>query len=247
MSKSANSLIDATESRASFSSHGTSKGAAGFKVEGQSSGPGEFLSTVGETAIINRHKDGFQKIHIGLAWDSLKKQEKPTGFFAKLFKKEKTVEHNVDLDLGCLYELADGTRGCVQAFGDLYGEYDKSPYISLSGDERTGKSEGDDEYMMINGQKWPKFKRILFYTYIYKGAPSWEILKPQIHVRTPGEEPLIVVPNVAQSELCLCVIAGFENVRNGIRITNYTEYFPGHTEMDRAFGFGLEWADGQKL
>lgn len=49
-----------------------------------------------------------------------------------------------------------------------------------------------------------------------------------------------------RSELNVCVIAGLENVRNGIKLSHYTEYYPGHAEMDRAFGYGLQWDDGEK-
>lgn len=239
---SSDSIANATRSRASFSGHGNAKGAAGLRAENDGA-PGDFLSGVGDMAIVNPHVGGFEKIHIGFAWDSI--VEKKEGFWNKLFSREETL--SVDLDLGCLYELQDGERGAIQAFGDLFGDYSKSPYIHLSGDERTGESEGDDEYMSVNGQKWPDIKRILFYTYIYDGAPNWAALKPQIQILVPNERPMVVVPNVNHSELGLCVIGGMENVRNGIKITNYTEYFPGHAEMDRAFGFGLEWADGVKI
>lgn len=238
---SADSMIAATKSRARFSGHGQSKGAAGITGEGETQG--EFLSTVGETAIVNPQEHGFQKIRIGAAWDNVPPDK--AGFFTKMLNK--TRNKGVDLDLGCLYELHDGKRGVVQAFGDLFGSYDQPPYITLSGDERTGDAEGDDEFIQVNGKHWGDIKRLLLYIYIYDGAPDWSVIRPQIHVDVPGEPPLVIVPSVHRSELSLCALAGMENIRNGIRLTNYTEYFPGHSEMDRAFGFGLQWADGQKL
>ena len=57
---------------------------------------------------------------------------------------------------------------------------------------------------------------------------------------------MVVVPDVHKDELAVCAITMIENVRNGIKLTNHTEYFPGHAEMDRAFGFGLEWDEGKK-
>jgi tellurite resistance protein TerA len=238
-SLSSDSLADATKSRAKYSGHGNSKGAAGVVGYG---GKGEFLSNPGDTAIINPHDHGYEKVHIGLAWDVL--EEKDNSFMGKLFKKNKIVD--VDLDLGCLYEMQDGKRGCIQAFGDLYGHYDNAPFIMHSGDEREGDEEGDDEYILLNGQKWPEIKRILFYAYIYGGAPNWAIVRPQVRVLVPSEKPLVVVPAVSQSSLAVCAIAGIENVRNGMKITNHIEYYPGHAEMDRAFGFGIEWSGGKK-
>lgn len=235
------SLAEATRSRAKFSGHGHAKGAAGFRaiVENPDC---EFLSQTGQTSVINPREGGFGTIRIGAAWDNIMVEE--SGFFKKLLKK--ATKQGVDIDLGCLYELENGTRGCVQAFGEMMGSFDKPPYISLSGDERTGDAEGDDESLHINGAHWNEIKRALIYVYIYRGTGNWADIKPQIHLSIIGESPMMVTPDVHQSELSVCAIAMVENVRGGIRMTNHTEYFPGHAEMDRAFGFGLQWADGKK-
>lgn len=126
------------------------------------------------------------------------------------------------------------------------GAYSEAPYLSLSGDERTGNTEGEDEYIHLNGKKWPEFKRILIYVYIYQGALDWSMVKPQIQIRIPGQNPMVVTLSSHHKGLGLCAIAGIDNVRDGLRVTNYTEYFPGHAEMDRAFGFGIEWVGGHK-
>src|SRR5690606_40105293 len=55
----------------------------------------------------------------------------------------------VDLDLGCLYELADGSKGVIQALGNSFGALNTPPYIHLDGDDRTGSSTGG-ENMHIN-------------------------------------------------------------------------------------------------
>lgn len=59
----------------------------------------------------------------------------------KLFQPEAVQAHtqgmvNVDLDLGCMYELTDGTKGVVQPLGNLLGDLNGPPYIRLSGDDR---------------------------------------------------------------------------------------------------------------
>ncbi|MBL4588768.1 MAG: TerD family protein [Alphaproteobacteria bacterium] len=234
-------LKNATTSRANFSGRGRSKGAAGYVNPNDVTGNYDFVKRSGDAQSISPPEGGFTKIKIGAAWDNVYIEE------SKLFGLIKTKKKaNIDLDLGCLYELHDGTRGAIQAFGELYGYLKKAPYIRLSGDERTGDSEGDDEFMIINGKKWSEIKRILVYVYIYEGALDWAQAKPQIQIRVPKEPPIVVTLSAHMKELGLCVIAELENVRNGIVVTNYTEYFPGHDEMDRAYGFGLEWDDGEK-
>ena len=242
---SANSLIEATRWRSKFSGHGNAKGAAGFVSDTDDNGF-NFLGTTGQTEIFNPHKNGYEKIRIGAAWQNLHAEK--SGFFERIFKRPQ--KRGVDLDLGCLYELQNGHRGCIQAFGDMYGAYDSEPFISLSGDDRTGDDhdddDGEDEIIMINGRKWPEIKRLLVYLYIYDGAINWAEVQPQIQIRVPDEKPMIVTLHTHRSELGVCVAAGLENVRGGIKMTNYTEYYPGHAEMDRAHGFGIDWEDGAK-
>ncbi len=239
-----NSLEDANRSRVDFSGHGGSKGAAGYIHPDDHAANVDFLGRRGDSLSVSPPAEGFGDIRIAAAWDN--RHEASTSLLGKLFKWTKAV--NIDLDLGILYELQDGNKGAIQAFGDdgTMGSYNTPPYLSLSGDERTGDSTGDDEFIHLNGKEWPKFKRLLIYVYIYRGAFDWGQVKPQIHIRVPGQKPMVVTLSSHQQGLGLCAIAGIENVRNGLKITNYTEYFPGHAEMDRAFGFGLEWTGGEK-
>ncbi|MEM8833769.1 MAG: Tellurium resistance protein TerA [Pseudomonadota bacterium] len=244
------SIIDATRSRANFSEHGSSLGASGFISPYDEGNQGSFLSEPGETAIVNPPVGGLPDFEIGVAWDNVKPQRKQAGGFLNNLlggKKTEAPKHKgIDLDLGCLYELQNGKRGAIQAFGDLYGTKDQEPYIFLSGDERTGDADGEDEMIFVNGTHWGEIKQIIIYIYIYSGASNWEAVKPQIQVRVPGEQPMVVSLHARREELALCAVAGLENIRQGIKMTNFMEYFPGHAEMDRAFGFGLEWDDGQK-
>ncbi len=236
---STDSLAEASRERAKFSGHGNALGAAGYTAEGEAAG---LLSGANEIAVINPQTHGFQDIRIAVSWNNVVAQK--GGFLHRLLCR--VEKRGVDLDLGCLYELQDGSRGALQAFGDMYGAYNDPPYIRLSGDERTGDREGDDEYITIHGQKWPLIKRLLLYVYIYGGVPAWAEVRPQVRIAVPGEEPLTVVPSAHDSVLAVCALASLENVRDGIKITNHTEYFPGHAEMDRAFGFGGRWEDGIK-
>lgn len=242
LSPSAKAIMDATKSRASFSGHGAALGAAGYKQASDHPENCEFLQEPGGTVAINPGPNGFESIMIGAAWDNVQVQQ--SGFFGKMFKKMANI--GVDLDIGCLYELEDGTRGAIQAFGEKFGALNEPPYIRLSGDERTGDKDGDDEYLLVNGKHWDKIKRLMVYIYIYEGAPRWSLVKPQVVIDIPGENDLYVTLKAHEDSLAICAVGELENVRGGIRLTNRTEFFPGHEEMDRAFGYGLDWGDGKK-
>lgn len=57
------------------------------------------------------------------------------GFLARLAAAAAPAG-GVDLDLGCLYELADGSKGIVQALGNSFGALNTHPFIQLDGDDR---------------------------------------------------------------------------------------------------------------
>ena len=236
------SLAEASRDRGHYSGHGRSIGSAGYVDPNDQFNNADFLGRRNDTLSISPPAGGFADIGIAAAWDSREVAAK--GLLNRLLKKTRPV--NIDLDLGVLYELQDGRRGAIQALGDTLGNYNDAPFLALSGDERTGNKDGDDEFIHLNGVHWPKFKRILVYVYIYSGAQDWGQVRPQIHLRVAGQKPVIVTLSSSHKDLGVCAIAGIENVRNGLKITNYTEYFPGQSEMDRAFGFGINWDEGAK-
>jgi tellurite resistance protein TerA len=238
-----NSLNEANRDRSEFSRYG-GLGAAGFISPYDSQQAGKFLSKPGDVSIVNRAGDVLADFEIAVAWDNVV-VEKEVSFFKRFFKK-KVLQSGVDIDLGCLYQLKNGKRGAMQAFGEEHGAYDAPPYIFLSGDERRGDRKGPDETILVNGTHWDEIDRILIYVYIYGGVDNWDAVKPQIQVRVPGEEPKVVTLNARKNEMALCAVAKLTNIRGGIRMTSLMEYFPGHAELDRAFGYGLEWESGQK-
>lgn len=199
------------------------------------------LGRAGDSIVLSPTAVGFPDMYVGCSWN-LGKTPMPGLLGSIGFKRTRKI----DLDLGCLYNLTDGTRGGLQALGADNGSMVAPPYIWLSHDERTGARDGDDEFLKINGQKWPEFQRVLIYAYIYAGAADWAGVAPDVTIRIPGQAPVHVTPMIQRTGLGVCAIALMEQIRGGIKITNLTEYFPGQAEMDRAYGFGVQWTDGVK-
>jgi len=237
------SLEEADRDRAQRSSHG-GLGAVGYVSEADRHQSRAFLSSPGEVAVVDPPPGGLPHFQIAVAWDNVAVERAP-GPISRFFRK-KILHRGVDLDLGCLYKLKNGLRGGLQSFGEMHGSLESEPYIGLSHDERTGDKKGPDELIAVNGSHWDKIEEILIYVYIYDGARNWASVRPQVQVRVPGEQPMIVTLNTAKNRMPVCAVAGIESVRSGIRLTSYLEYFPGHAEMDRAFGYGLEWESGVK-
>lgn len=201
-----------------------------------------YLGNAGDSVALTPGPDGLGTIYVGCSWNVQKAVR--TGFWGQLFGPKKQI---IDIDLGCLYELTDGTRGALQALGAEDGALDRPPFIRLSHDERTGLAEGDDEYMHINGAQWGSIKRVLIYAYIYSGAPDWSFVRPAVTIRVPGQADAVITPAIGRQSLGVCALAMIEQIRGGLKLTNLTEYFPGQPELDRAYGFGVNWSDGHKV
>ncbi len=81
-------------------------------------------------------------VHVNLNWNQ--QPNKNTGFFTKLVGGNSAP----DLDLGCMYETVDGTKGVIQPLGGNFGSKSSPPYIFLDKDDRTG-AVADGENMLI--------------------------------------------------------------------------------------------------
>ncbi|QYF94831.1 TerD family protein [Massilia sp. PAMC28688] len=191
-------------------------------------------------------RGGYGRVHVNLNWNRSGSAPAKTGFFAKLTGGSSTV----DLDLACMYEMSDGTRGLVQALGNCWGEYDRYPFIKLEGDDRTGQN-ANGENILINGDQFNNIKRALIFAFIYKGVPNWTSTDGVVTIDMPGQTPIEVKLDQGGNQM-MCAIAMIENRGGSMQVTKLEEYFSqqgsisAHQMMDQRFGFGLRWTTGSK-
>lgn len=153
---------------------------------------------------------------------------------------------SIDLDLGCLYEFKDGRKGCVQALGNSFGSLKQFPYIALDGDDRSGAASAG-ENLRINGAHIAEFKRILIYTFIYEGVANWRGADGIVTVKCPGSSDLIVRMDEYGSSDIMCAIAMLENSNNEtFSVEKLVQFYNGHSNMDKAFHWGMKWTPGRK-
>ncbi|WP_405730993.1 Tellurium resistance [Streptomyces sp. NBC_01537] len=152
---------------------------------------------------------------------------------------------NVDLDLACLYELADGTKGVVQPLGDFLGDLDAPPYIQMSGDDRFGGSSGETLY--INFDKREEFKRLLVFVYIYDGTPAFDRTHAKVDI-FPTSGPRIEIPlTEREPQARSCAVVLIENKKGELTVRREVKYVYGfQAELDRLYGWGLQWGRGYK-
>lgn len=194
---------------------------------------------------------GFGRIHVNLNWNrsaAVAPAEKG-GFLSKLTGGARASK-GLDLDLACMYELANGSKGVVQALGNSFGDFNSRPYIQLAADDRTGAS-ADGENLTINGQHFDEIKRALIFAFIYEGAPNWAATDGVVTVNVPDQPPIEVRLDQGASQR-MCAIAMIENVGGKLQVTKLVDYIMPeggksmHEVMDRKYNFGMKWVAGSK-
>lgn len=197
------------------------------------------LTKKGQSINLQKQSATLGEIVVNLNWNQ---QQSSGGLLSNIFGKNK----GVDLDLGCLFELTDGSKGCVQALGNAFGSLHEFPYIQLDGDDRTGAVSGG-ENLRINGNQIAQIKRIVVYTFIYKGAANWSQADGVVTMTYPGGSDIVVRLDETSSNLGMCAIAMIENINNEtFRVQRLVEYFKSHIELDRAYDWGMQWRAGSK-
>ncbi|MDW9481720.1 hypothetical protein GOB57_24025 [Sinorhizobium meliloti] len=177
----------------------------------------------------------FGEIKVNLNWN---RGTKKSGWFGGGSK-------NVDLDLGCLFELKDGSIGAVQALGNAFGNFDHAPFIRLMADDRTG-ANADGEWMRINGSRWNDIRRIIIYTFIYEGVANWTETDGVVTVFVPDNAPIEVKLDEGATDRRNCGIVLLENIGGEISVKREVQYFRSTEELDRHYSWGLRWTAGRK-
>jgi tellurite resistance protein TerA len=193
------------------------------------------LKKRGDSINLQKNSGNLGEILINLNWDQKKKK---AGWFGG--------GSNLDLDLACLYELKDGSKGVVQALGNSFGSLNRPPFIALDGDDRTGTVK-TGENLRINGNMIKEFKRVLVFAFIYEGAANWAEANGVVTIKQSGGPDIEVRMDEHEKNKGMCAIALFENVKDQtFSVEKLVSYFGGHKNMDEAYRWGLKWVAGSK-
>ncbi|WP_049580497.1 Tellurium resistance [Streptomyces sp. SBT349] len=168
-----------------------------------------------------------------------------------IFKPAEILGHSqgvasIDLDLACLYELKDGTRGVVQSLGGLLGDFNAAPYIKLSGDDRFGGT-ASGESLYVNLDHAEEFKRLLVFVYIYDGVPAFDRADVVVTLVSADGKNIEIglvdpVPNARS-----CAVAMIEPRKGQLVARREVRYVYGfQSEIDRLYGWGMAWGRGAK-
>jgi len=182
------------------------------------------------------------QLRINLQW-SVAAAPAKKGFLAKLAG----APAGIDLDLACLWEFTDGSKGVVQALGNAFqAPYKGTPIIRLDGDDRSGSNVGG-ENMFIDLSRVSEIKRILVFAFIYEGVPNWAAADGVVTLFPASGPEIEVRLDEAASGAPTCVIALLENKGGELTVHREVQYIRGgQADVDRAYDWGMEWARGRK-
>ncbi len=178
---------------------------------------------------------------VNLNWSTGTAPAQKGGFFRRMAGGSGAI----DLDLGCLYELADGSKGVIQALGNSFGSLQSPPYIQLDGDDRSGAALGG-ENMSINLVPG-RFRRILIFALIYEGAPNWAAASGVVTVSPVSGPQIEVRLDATSNQSRICAIAQLIDHGGEIVVQREVRYIDGgQSLLDRTYNWGLNWTPGSK-
>ncbi|WP_063036945.1 TerD family protein [Nocardia pseudovaccinii] len=177
-------------------------------------------------------------MRVNLNWSS------PSG--KGIFGKRKTGDA-LDLDLCCLWELQDGSKGTIHAIGN-FGSLQNSPYILLDKDDRTGGS-ASGENLDINLDHTADFRRILVFASLYEGAPDFRGVRATATLYPVGAPPIEMSVDGCTNDSRRMVLALIENINGELVVRREGVFLPRPTDpsiflnqgVDLAYGWGMAW------
>jgi tellurite resistance protein TerA len=186
---------------------------------------------------LTKHGASRGMLQVNLNWDA---RPPAKGFF------KKTIP--LDLDLGCLYEFADGTKGVVQALGNAFTARNRQgkQLLRLDGDDRSG-SVSTGENLFVDLSDPAEIKRVLVFALIYEGAANWAAANGVATLTPAGAPPIEVLLDDPRDGARICAIAQISNQGGEIVVKREVNYINGaQRELDEAYGWGMNWTRGRK-
>lgn len=195
------------------------------------------LTKAAPSVSLTKHGGASGTLRVNLNWNA---RPQKGGLFHKT--------QQLDLDLGCLFEFADGTKGVVQALGNSFRGYDSSgqELVRLDADDRSGASEGG-ENLYVDLRDPNRIRRILVFALIYEGAANWADAQGIATLLPVNAPPVEIRLDDPRDGARICAIAMLENRGGEILVNRLVNYINGaQRALDQAYGWGMNWTPGRK-
>jgi tellurite resistance protein TerA len=181
-------------------------------------------------------------LRVNLNWDARPPGQGGGGLF-------KRAPAALDLDLGCLFEFTDGSKGVVQALGNSFTASPRGVrenVIWLDGDDRSGTNSGG-ENLFVNLAYANQIERIMVFALIYQGAANWAAANG-VATLYPASGPEVEIRlDDTRDGARICGIAMLESSGGELSVRREVNYLNGGQRvLDEAYGWGMNWTAGRK-
>jgi tellurite resistance protein TerA len=197
------------------------------------------LTKAAPTVSLTKQGSATGLLRVNLNWNA--RQEGGGGLFRKV--------KQLDLDLGCLYEFTDGTKGVVQALGNAFTAAPRGSnqrVIWLDGDDRSGTNTAG-ENLFVDLAFAPQIKRILVFALIYEGAANWAAADGVVTLFPASGPEVEVRLDDPRDGARICGVALLESAGGDLSVRREVNYINGGQRLlDETYGWGMNWTAGRK-
>jgi tellurite resistance protein TerA len=197
------------------------------------------LTKAAPSVSLTKHGAAGGVLRVNLNWNARPVER---GFFRK-------AAPSLDLDLGCLYEFTDGSKGVVQALGNAFTAAPRDvreSVIWLDKDDRSGAST-EGENLFINLRYADRIRRVLVFALIYEGAPNWAEAQGVVTLYPAAGPEVEVRLDDPREGARICGIATIEGGGSDVSVRREVNYIMGgQRALDEAYGWGMRWTPGRK-
>lgn len=201
------------------------------------------LEKRGASKTVNLRKGGGnQPIAFNLKWDQAAQTTATSGGgVASLLGFGRPAQ--VDLDLGCMFLLRDGTKRVIQPIGGYFGSRTQPPYIFLDKDDRTGAAADGENLTIFRPDL---IERVLVFALIYEGTANFSHVHGRLRIREQDGSEIAIRLDNPDPTLPFCAICLVRRVPDGVEVVKEERYFGGHQLADGHYRFGFHWTRGTK-
>ncbi|MFL6162071.1 MAG: tellurium resistance protein [Jatrophihabitantaceae bacterium] len=197
------------------------------------------LTKAAPTVSLTKHGSATGTMRVNLNWTA-----RPSSG-GRLFGRPAAI----DLDIGCLYEFTDGSKGVVQALGNAFAARPAGMtgnVIWLDGDDRSG-SNAAGENLFIDLAQVDRIRRVMVFALIYEGVPNWAAADAVVTL-FPASGPQVEVRlDEPRDGARICGIAMLEQSGGELSVRREVNYLNGsQAALDQAYGWGMRWVAGRK-
>jgi tellurite resistance protein TerA len=199
------------------------------------------LTKAAPTVSLTKQGSASGTLRVNLNWNA-RPPAQGGGFF-------KRAASGLDLDLGCLYEFTDGSKGVVQALGNAFAARPagvREDVIRLDADDRSG-NVSTGENLFVNLAYANQIRRIMVFALIYEGAANWAAADGVVTLFPASGPEIEVRLDDPRDGARICAVAMLESNGSDLSVRREVNYLNGGQRvLDEAYGWGMKWAAGRK-